>query len=122
MAIGQVQPKRQRISTACATAAMAVVANAGHVIELADSTHFGTGVVLIHRAQAAAISVWIDQLSSSLRSMPDRLRRPLSHPGFLKKPVPRTEPNRQKQWTARFCSTTYLGKSHRISLLKPERR
>ena len=59
MAIGQVQPKRQRISTACATAAMAVVANAGHVIELADSTHFGTGVVLLHRPLVALLLLFL---------------------------------------------------------------
>ena len=97
-------------------AAMAVVANAGHVIELADGTQYGTRVVLLHRPPAAAISVWIDQLSSSLRSMPDRLRRPLSDPGFLKKPVLLAEPNGQKQWTALFCSTTCRVKAHRDNI------
>ena len=35
-------------------AAMAVVANAGHVIELADGTHHGTRVVLVHRLSSSS--------------------------------------------------------------------
>ena len=35
-------------------AAMAVVANAGHVIELADGTHYGTRVVLLHRLSSGS--------------------------------------------------------------------
>ena len=35
-------------------AAMAVVANAGHVIELADGTHHGTRVVLLHHLSSSS--------------------------------------------------------------------
>ena len=41
--------KPQRVSTACATAAMAVVTNADHWIELEDSSHYGAWVVLLNR-------------------------------------------------------------------------
>ena len=47
-------PRRERGSTAYAMATMAVVANAGHVIELADGTHYGTRVVLLHRLSSGS--------------------------------------------------------------------
>ena len=46
-------PKRRRVSTAYAMTAMAVVANADHVIELADDTHHGARVVLLHRLSSS---------------------------------------------------------------------
>ena len=47
-------PQQQRVSTAYAMATMSVVANAGHVIELADGTHYGTRVVLLHRLSSGS--------------------------------------------------------------------
>ena len=35
-------------------AAMAVVTNAGHVIELADGTHYGARIVLLHRLSSSS--------------------------------------------------------------------
>ena len=47
-------PRREHVSTAYAMSVMAVVANAGHVIELADGTHHGTRVVLLHRLSSSS--------------------------------------------------------------------